>query len=518
MKVLRILLPLLFCYNVVVSQDKLVTLGDLTFTSAFEKEMFHQHFKDQKSDGFKMFIASGQALNETGILQAAQRFDQYVSTLAAQKISSKKNDKKIKLIYDDVHSAFLKKYELENRFEDIFINGYYNCVSASALYALVFEKLDIPYIIKEKPTHVYLIAYPGQERIIVETTTPAGGFFTINQQFKQSYVRILKDQKLITAQEYSTGNINELFDRFYFGEDHDISLTQLVGIQYSNDGIYHLQSKNNLQAFHQFEKSYMFYPSERVSYMMLTALHEVFKGRQSKDSIHAATLAKLARFTSYGITSEMIRGEYSNVVQDLLFNKPEKEKLEKYHQVLISSINDKTLKEDLDFFYHFENGRALYNQARYKEALPYFESCLKIRQGNQETMRIFISCVSESVKNKQNSEGIKSMEEYARKHPTLLENNVFNEMLGTAYLMEMRVSFISQIPSQGEKFKTTFEQFKSAHSEVMFNPYLVGEAYSSAAVYYFKKGNTTKAKSVLNKGLEISPNNYELIARKRMIN
>jgi tetratricopeptide (TPR) repeat protein len=518
MKALRILLPLLFLSLTGICQDSLVMLKDLAFSSSFEKSMFYTHFKNGKSDHFRLFIASGQVMNENAIGQAVNRFDQYVTTLNSEKVLSKKNDKKVKLIYDDVHSAFLKKYELENRFEDIFLNGYYNCVSASALYALVFERLNIPYVIKEKPTHVYLIAYPSQERIIVETTTPAGGFVTINQQFKQSYVKILKDQKLITAQEYGTGNINELFDRFYFGEDHDINLEQLIGIQYSNDGIYHLQNKNSLEAFQQFQKSYLFYPSERASYLMMAALHEVFKARQAKDSVHASTLAILSRFKKYGITSEMIRGEYSNVVQDLLFNKGDKEALQKYHSILMSGTSDKTLKEDLDFYHHFENGRLLYNQARYKEALPYFETCLKIRPGNQEATRIFIASVGESVKNKQTAEGIKSMEEYASKHPMLLENNVFNEMLGTAYLIEMRMSFTSEKAAQGEKIKNTFEQFVAKNPEVIFNPYLIGEAYASAAVYYFKKGNTPKAKAILAKGLELSPNNYELTTRKRMIN
>ncbi|HEY0744269.1 MAG TPA: hypothetical protein VGD40_22535, partial [Chryseosolibacter sp.] len=360
--------------------------------------------------------------------------------------------------------------------------------------------------------------YPSTERIIVETTTPAGGFITFNPQFKQSYVKILRDQKLITAQEYSKASVNDLFDRFYFGADQDITLMQLLGVQYSNAGIYHYQSKNFSDALEQFKKSYVFYPSDRVGHMLLASAHEVFRARSSKDSVHASTLAMLARFGKYGITQDMIRGEYANVVEDLLFNRGEKEKLQKYHQVLTSQINNATLREELDFFYQYENGRMQYNQAHYRDALPYFETCLKLRPKNQEATRIFLACVSESTRNRTNAEGIKLLEDYASSHPQLLENNVFNEMMGTAYLIEMRTSFSAEQPTQGEKFKTTFEDFHSKHSEVAFNHYLIGEAYSSAAVYYFRKGNTTKARTVLNKGLLLSPNNYELVTRKRMIN
>ncbi|HEY0741454.1 MAG TPA: hypothetical protein VGD40_08330, partial [Chryseosolibacter sp.] len=204
MKANKILFPfLLIVSTCVFGQESLVLPADLTFSSEFEKAMFDAHLNKTKPEAFKLFIASGQTLNEQAIDQAFQHFDLFIKRVNTEKVLSKRNDKKVKLVYDDVHDTFLRKYELENRFEDIFINGHYNCVSATALYALVFEKLNIPYVIKEKPTHVYLIAYPSTERIIVETTTPAGGFITFNPQFKQSYVKILRDQKLITAQEYS---------------------------------------------------------------------------------------------------------------------------------------------------------------------------------------------------------------------------------------------------------------------------------------------------------------------------
>ena len=518
MKALRLFLLLALTQIPTFGQDRLVTLSDITFSSEFEKSVFQNHFENKQSEPFKLFMASGRSLNDNSINNALQKFNTKVKALNSEKLLSKKNDKKIKTIYDEVHAAFLRKYELENRFEDIFVNGYYNCVSASALYALVFEELKIPYVIKEKPTHVYLIAYPAQERIIVETTTPAGGLPVINQQFKQSYVKILKDQKLISASEYSTGNVNALFDKFYFGDDKNITLTELIGIQYSNEGIYHAQNKNHAEALTQFEKSYLFYPTDRVANMMLATAHDLFRERQTKDSLHAATLALMSRFNNYGISSDMIKGEYNNVVQDLLFNRSEVEKLKTYHRVLTSAVGNKSLKDDLDLFYNYENGRLLYNQARFKEALPFFETCLTMQPGNQETIRIVIGCLAESAKNKNNSEIITLLEQYVIKHPKLLENNNYNEMLGASYLIEMRNMFSMGNVTLGEKNKTKFEEFQAKHNEVGFNSFLVGEAYSAAAVYYFKKGNTAKARSILNKGLSIDPGNYQLTTRKNMIN
>jgi tetratricopeptide (TPR) repeat protein len=133
-------------------------------------------------------------------------------------------------------------------------------------------------------------------------------------------------------------------------------------------------------------------------------------------------------------------------------------------------------------------------------------------------MRIFVSCVAESIRTKQNYEAIKSLEAISTRYPLLLGNNNFNELLGSSYLLEMRNGFTAEKIAEGEKFRKSFEDFLAKHAEVGFNHYLIGEAYSAAAVCYFRKGNSGKAKILLNKGLEISPNNYELTTRKRMIN
>lgn len=462
MNALRLATLLLFITLTSFAQDSLITIRDITYRSEFERTAFENHFTRKQIEPFKMFMASGQSLNEQSINKAFEKFTQQIASLNSQKVQAKKNDRKVKVVYDDVHAAFLKKYELENRFEDIFTNGYYNCVSASALYAMVFDELKIPYVIKEKPTHVYLIAYPSQERIIVETTTPAGGSLAINQQFKQSYVKILRDQKIISANEYTAGNVNALFDKFYFGDDKNISLTELIGIQYSNEGIYYSQKKDHAEALIQFKKSYLFYPTERVANMMLSTAHELFRSREAKDSIHAAALGLMARFSNQGITKEMIKGEYSNVVQDLLFNRNQAEKLKSYHRVLVSSIGNEELKSDLDFFYNYENGRLRYNQARYKEALPFFERCIDIQPGNQEGTRILIACIAESSKLKSNPEIVKMLEAYSSKHTTLLDNNIYNEMMGAAYLIEMRNMFSAGNVAQGEKYKAQFETFQSS--------------------------------------------------------
>jgi tetratricopeptide (TPR) repeat protein len=212
-----------------------------------------------------------------------------------------------------------------------------------------------------------------------------------------------------------------------------------------------------------------------------------------------------------------VQGEFAQVIEDLLFDKGHTEKLKEYFIQLHGNLQDENLRNEIAFMHHYENGRVLFNQARYRESISFFESALQVKPKHQETNRIFLATLANMIKNSTHQEAIKTLEGYATSHPLLLENNIFNEMLGTFYLAEMEMSFESNKAHEGEKYKTTFESFYNVHKEVTYNSHTLGRAYSAAAVYYFRKGQTPKAKTIIARGLEISPNNYELITRKRMI-
>ena len=81
----------------------------------------------------------------------------------------------------------------------------------------------------------------------------------------------------------------------------------------------------------------------------------------------------------------------------------------------------------------------------------------------------------------------------------------------------MAISFQSKRQSQGEVHRKKFETLQASYPEVKVASSDIGRAYSDASVYYFQKGQTTKAKECIAAGLKISPNNYELLNRQRMI-
>ena len=137
--------------------DSLVRWNELTFSDHFEQSSFKDFLKNNNKDYLRLFLTNSPS-SESDLKLFEAKIDQTILEINSSGALKKKNDKKVKYIYQTVHEKFLSKYEAENRFYEIIKTGNYNCVTATALYALFFEKLSIPYTIKEEPTHVYLVA------------------------------------------------------------------------------------------------------------------------------------------------------------------------------------------------------------------------------------------------------------------------------------------------------------------------------------------------------------------------
>jgi tetratricopeptide (TPR) repeat protein len=511
------LLSLSFCSlsSIACGQDTLVSLQDITFASTSEASAFREALEANRFDYFTLFSLSGTKPS----MASKQKFYDFLGRMGYEKWADKKVDKKVKFVYETIHKTFLDKYEAKTLFSEIWLNGNYNCVSATALYCMAFEHFQIPYSIKEKPNHVYPVAYPKAQQVIVETTNPMVGSFAFNQQFKQSYIENLRKQKSISNQEVSSTDVNELFDRYFFKEEVDISFRQLVGIQYMNEGIFNLEAQEWLPSVQQFEKAYLFYQNEQVANGLLVSYLKAFLMRTKKDTIHAQLLGKLSRFAKYGITADIVKSEFGQAANSLLFDQGKSAELTAYYHTLDKRVRDKELKDEISFIYFYEHGRYYYNQGRYSESEPYFEKAFVLHPNNQEVQGIYLNLVERNLRATHSAqEAIDLLNLTATKNPTLKSNNHFNSLLATAYLNKFGEAFEKNTPADADKYRLLFEEIYAGNKDLNVNTYFIGQAYSSAAVYYYRKNQTAKAKMYLNKGLELVPDNRELLNRKRALN
>lgn len=523
-KNLVILLPTLFllCINVLVQgqiiSDTLVYFDELTFHSKMEEETFKEYFNGNQSDYFKLFLAKDKNITNAEFNNRLSNFLDYTKKLSHDKNFDKPEKKKVKYYYSEIHDKYLVKYEMNTHFSDIFKNGYYNCVTGSILYGLVFNELEIPYKVKLSPIHAYLVAYPKTESILVETTNPVKGYFVFNENFKQNYVDHLLDNKLITAYEYASLSTDELFNKYYFKEE-EVTLKEMVGIQYYNEAISLMQKQKFENAFYELEKAYLFYPSEKIAHLMFYSGVMVIEKHDFSDIKYVSFIYKIARYKRFGINQEQIIGEFAKITQNQLDYKGNYELYDKIFEVLFKNLNDENLKNEISFIYNYEKARLYIRNDKYEKAFSFLEEALKIRPEHLDLQTMFVYAIANKYDASMlTNNDLNEISGYGEKFPLLKDNDTYRNMIFDAYFYCATQHYDKGNITHAIKFHDKCnELIKSGKNYSNYN-YNVTRLYSAAAVYYFRNGNTKKAKAVILEGLKLVPDSYELNQRLKAIN
>lgn len=499
-------------------QDSLVYFRDLKFNSSFERDAIFSYTVTKDGDAFKLMVSNGALLNDEQITKARADFYSLLDKINTGKFSNKKPEQKAKLVTAAIQKRYLLKYQPGSTFEDVLYNGNFSEVSGTATYCLAYEYLGIPYDIKDENSNTFVLACPGPKQLMVESTFQGISFRTFDNSFKKQFVETLKVQKLISEAEAAKSTTEQLFDKYYFRSNALLSLKSLAALQYYYMGQQQIESGNLPEAFRNLEKSYYLDPAPRTMYALMHTGTLGFQNMTVRDEKHAVHLGKLSRYQGVGITPEMIATEFQWVVNDLLFDRGNEDALRAYYEKFLSTCDTKDMEKEVTFVYYTEYGRYKSNETRYEEALTNFEQAFRVKPESQVSSSNFVRCLGLIANTGiPDDQFLKMLEGYTNNLPQLASNILFQTMLASAYLANAANKFENSNPTAGETYRKNFEDMLQANPELKPSSNLLGRTYSAAAVYYFRKGQTRKARELIEQGLKLAPGSYELQSRRRML-
>jgi len=505
-------------YQILFSQtkDSLVKKTDLRFKNNEEKLAFSKSNLSNPDYIVSLLLSSYDKENIYNDSKAIQQIDECVNKLK-QDINGKSEVKKVKYVYDFVHKQFLKVYKLQNSFTDIFTKGEYNCVSASALYAIIFSKLNIPYNVIESPHNVYLITYPQSFKILIETTSPEKGYYQFNDNFINQYVKSLYNSKLISKSEYESNTANQLFDKYYFSSK-GLTLPEVVSLQYSNYSIYHLEEKKYTEAIDEIKKAYYFNSYDRNKYILKSTLIFNVQNNKYEKKEQVENLALICRFRIQNddeLSNEFIKNEFLRLTESQLINNSNYSLYDESYKTVIQEVSDTVLNNEISYSYHHELSRLGYlNNKDSAYELPHLRGAYKINPKNANLQGIILSYLEREVKEKNDPRDIiKLMDIYSKYFDFTNDNNGFNGVKANCILELSYQSFAINDIVKGENYLKEFESLMNTKKETQPNDNYIEKAYSFAAGIYYKKGNVAKARQTLKSGLIYSPDNFGLKLR-----
>ncbi|MFN2395811.1 MAG: hypothetical protein ABR597_09005 [Bacteroidales bacterium] len=487
------------------------SIDELVFHSPLEKDAFDCLLEEQSCHYMKNALATDETVTHVEYQQYKKHFYEFLDEVKEHRRFQRKPERQIRYIFNAIHDEYFRLYQETPHFSDIFTHGVFNCATASVLYALAFEYYSIPYDIILIPEHVYLLAYPQQHSILVETTNPLqSGFRAINQREKARAVQSLVDRKLLLQEEVNRKGIDRIFNEMFHSEDI-VNLHELIGILYLNKASVKSDMVWNTETYEFLKKSSVFYPDQMTTVRLLLNASIILDQSNYKDSNTYRTLADLEKFTSFGITHNDIIQQGVFYINRALSDNNEAV-LDSIHQWFNRYHSVDEIISELNFVFYYNKSLKLINEYRVDEALPLLEAAYMINPDDHNLNILFIDVLTMKLKSGDSKdydyEWLSSM---ANRIPELMDNKRFQTLYQGTLLDLVNHHYVRKNFEMAEKFRSDFERIFAP--EDLASPNIIRyleEVYSRASLLYFRKNFISRAKAVLVSGLEYAPYSMEL--------
>jgi len=513
MKLIRFtwVFPFLFHILPAFSQPGLPdSCTSLVFHSALEEKVFSSFCQGGTSDYLALSLAIDPSSDGKNLEQVRTTLNVAADHIRLNTQKQKKASRKLKFIFDYVQQNFLKQYDLDAGFAGMFKTGNYNCLTASILYALLLDDLGIPYKIKLMPGHVYLIVYAEEVPYMFETTDPVTGFFAMDDQVRARAVQGLRLMSFIASDNSPVRNQSDIFDRYYI-QLNNTDLRGLAGYEYVNSAVNEMIRQNYLLAYQLIDKACLLTPMSELSYLREQMLAQAIGKCGKTTRARAELLLRYYHSSSNPDKMNQVADEFKiTTFQCLLSSFPAPDSLEPFYRILYNGIADESFRAVISDIYYIQYANYLRTQGNPEEFHTFSLSAYST--GNKSPfMKMVIQEYIGELFNvlPGNEEALHQIDSISRQYPVLMD---FEEFRGiTCYLIVSAAedAFRMKNYKDGEKYLRLFEE-KHAASPDSFRNCNPSSAYSLAGSYYFRSGNSSKAKAALKKGLSYDPGNWEL--------
>jgi tetratricopeptide (TPR) repeat protein len=493
-------------------------IDSLLYNSKYEKDIFYS-YSVGKVDTLGIFLISSQNQDIMSVKAANQKISALYKKLDGLGISGLQQARKVKLIFKTVHADFLKNYKEFTSLSEIFDNGTYNCVSGSALYALVFSHYGIPFQIKEKPTHVYLVAYPDNLNILVESTLPNIGYILPTKEEKKEYVNQLVTLKFLSRDYVNQVGIDKAYNEFFYRQDESITIQNLAGIQYYNKAVESIDNKEYEKAYLYTYKADILYPSKKNKFLKVSLLGDILNNVSFTQNIHFYYLAEYANNANMEGANREAKGIFGSKMYKYLVEQQDTTFLRKAYEVFSQSISDTVFKSEITQFYYAELGKYFYNLGYFDQSIDCARKVYLLNADHSDAqMLISNSLLRGFVNGTGGIKEIKLLDENTKAYPFLKENSMILSVYLHNYCYVSINSFEKGDRTEGMKhLKSAQEILKLNNKNLRIDNLIIANMFGAAADSYMNKNDKKMAMELLNKGLEQFPDNSNLLKLKKYI-
>ena len=188
-----------------------------------------------------------------------------------QKKSFKRDDEFLAYVFQKIHQRFLQQYAINASFGQLLTDRTYNCLTATALYAILLDHFGFDYKVIETNYHIFLIAQTSQGPVLVETTDPANGYVSDPKEIEKR-IALYRENRI------HLGSSNKTYYRFKFDLYNEVNLDQMLGLLYYNLSVNAYNQQSLSLAIEQLKNASKLYHSPRIDEFSKIILLSVIEG------------------------------------------------------------------------------------------------------------------------------------------------------------------------------------------------------------------------------------------------
>ena len=487
-----------------------IKITNPTYYSEFEKKNFETYLQSNKTEILALSLGVDSTSNQTNEKEYRESIKNYLGSNRSI-INKTTNEKsKINKLFKTANHSFFIQYDMNAYCSKFYSEGKFNCVTGSLFFSLILDSLNIPYTIKEKPTHVFLLAYPSTFSLPIESTDPNMKIFIPDEGFKKKYVDFLVDSKVILKSEIASKGVEAIFNEKYYS-NNDIKPIELVGLLYFNSGVKYLVDNNIKCAFQQFEKAYLLYPSERIRYVLELSLLAFVADMGPFNLDHLNFLAKLTNYSKNKTYHEIVTDQFKNYTQKYLINENNETKYDQIYNQLISQVKDSTVKADISTVYFHERSRVCSIKEDHEGSWKFITQGYKLNPKNIDLiarMQSNFILKLESVPYDNNY--LVHYDSLLNEFPDLRKRIDIQRYEGAYYLNKAEWFFFRDNIKAGELLLKKFDLFLNKNPNCNLNSDYISNKYCNFASGYYRKKEINKCKLIIERGLVLAPNSEQL--------
>ncbi|MFY0599861.1 MAG: hypothetical protein JXR03_09330 [Cyclobacteriaceae bacterium] len=220
---------------------------DVVFHSDFEKASFNK----TELKPFELLLASDPTVDADKYIEFREDFLLGINHMIDLKKRSKNDLLFLEKIFYKTHRKQLGWYQNYVSLSHTFESKKYDCLTGTALFALILEEVGIEYQILEFDFHIFLIARPDGHNVLIEATDPLNGFISDQKEINH------RIQAALTSVE-----VDEKYAQTFI--KNEIDLLALAGLQYYNLAVDLFNRQEYKKASQFIKKADLLYTSERI--------------------------------------------------------------------------------------------------------------------------------------------------------------------------------------------------------------------------------------------------------------